>query len=154
MEINPIANLPIGHPQLQPNNLRGYVYDERDLLSASARGGIPFRFIKLSTRNDIPEWKNFNYKPSISVILYNYDANRNVIQSVHCADITNGDNPDVNTYLYDGFDREVSSIKGNAKQDSIIIVLDILILKQAGFFSVTHWIYGVITKTLGMVTHM
>ena len=110
LEISPVANLPQGHPERQPSNVASYVFDERDLLFTSARGGLIDQFKALAAHADIPELRQIPNSPDISTFSRVYDLNRNLKEFIDGADNTGDGRPDSTISLYDGFDRQVSVI--------------------------------------------
>jgi RHS repeat-associated protein len=116
LEISPVANLPAGHPERQPSNVVSYVFDERDLLFTSTRGGLTDQFKALAAHADIPELRQIPNSPDISTFARVYDLNRNLKESIDAADNTGDGKPEVTTYLYDGFDRQVSVIDAVGNQ--------------------------------------
>ncbi|HXF05615.1 MAG TPA: DUF6531 domain-containing protein, partial [Blastocatellia bacterium] len=100
----------------QPSNVVSYVYDERDLLFTSTRGGVTNQFRSLEAHADIPERNRIPNSPDISTFTRAYDLNRNLIQLIDGADNNGDGQPEVTTYLYDGFDRQVSVIDAVGNQ--------------------------------------
>jgi YD repeat-containing protein len=117
LEISPVANLPAGHPERQPSNVVSYVFDERDLLFTSTRGGLTDQFKALAAHADIPELRTIPNSRDISTFTRVYDLNRNLIAFIDGADNTGDGQPEVTTYLYDGFDRQVSVIDAVGNQN-------------------------------------
>jgi len=106
-------------PQLagpQPSNVVSYVYDERDLLFTSTRGGLTDQFRGLEAHADIPELNSIPNSADMSTFTRVYDGNRNLIALIDGADNTGDGRPEVTTYLYDGFDRQVSVIDAIGNQ--------------------------------------
>jgi YD repeat-containing protein len=116
LEISPVANLPAGHPERQPSNVVSYVFDERDLLYTSTRGGLTDQFKALAAHADIPELRQIPNSPDISTFARVYDLNKNLKEFIDGADNTGDGKPEVTTYLYDGFDRQVSIIDAIGNQ--------------------------------------
>jgi YD repeat-containing protein len=116
LEISPVANLPAGHPERQPSNVVSYVFDERDLLYTETRGGLTDQFKALAAHADIPELRQIPNSPDISTFAHVYDLNKNLKEFIDGADNTGDGKPEVTTYLYDGFDRQVSVIDAVGNQ--------------------------------------
>jgi RHS repeat-associated protein len=116
LEISPVANLPAGHPERQPSNVVSYVFDESDLLYNETRGGLTDQFKALAAHADIPELRQIPNSPDISTFARVYDLNKNLKEFIDGADNTGDGKPEVTTYLYDGFDRQVSVIDAVGNQ--------------------------------------
>ncbi|MBI3949729.1 MAG: Ig-like domain-containing protein [Acidobacteria bacterium] len=100
----------------QPSNVVSYVFDERDLLFTSTRGGVTNQFRSLAAHADTPERSQIQNSPDLSTFTRVYDLNRNLKQLIDGADNTGDGQPEVTTYLYDGFDRQVSVIDAIGNQ--------------------------------------
>lgn len=100
----------------QPSNLKSNVYDERDLLLAETHGGVTSQFRNLTAHADIPERNQFPTSADISTTTRVYDLNRNLKQRIDAADNTGDGQPEAEFYLYDGFDRLVSTIDAVGNQ--------------------------------------
>jgi RHS repeat-associated protein len=111
LEISPVAV-----SGEQPSNVVSYVFDERDLLFTSTRGGLTDQFKALAAHADIPELRQIPNSPDISTFARVYDLNRNLKELIDAADNTGDGKPEVTTYLYDGFDRQVSVIDAVGNQ--------------------------------------
>lgn len=116
LEISPVANLPVGHPERRPSNVVSLVFDERDLLFTSTRGGLTDQFKRLAANADIPQRNQIPNSPDISTFTRVYDQNRNLTQFIDGADNNGDGRPETTTYLYDGFDRPVSVINAVGSQ--------------------------------------
>ncbi|MBI1742219.1 hypothetical protein HYR54_04035 [Candidatus Acetothermia bacterium] len=116
LKFSPVVNLPQDHPDRQPSNIVSYVYDERDLLFTSTRGGLTDQFKTLSGNADIPELRQIPNSPYISTFAKRYDGNRNMVESVDGADKIGAGKPQSTLYFYDGFDRQVSVIDAVGNQ--------------------------------------
>jgi RHS repeat-associated protein len=103
----------------QPSNVLSSVFDERDLLFTSTRGGVTEPFRNLAAHADIPERSQIQNSRDISTFARGYDLNRNVRQSIDGADNTGDGQPEATTYLYDGLDRQVSVIDAVGHQSFI-----------------------------------
>ncbi len=112
LEISPIAA--VGE---QPSNVVSQVYDERDLVFTSTRGGLTNQFRNVMAHADIPERTLISNSADISTSTHAYDRNRNLTQSVDSADNTGDGQPEMMTYLHDGFDRRVSVIDAVGNQN-------------------------------------
>jgi RHS repeat-associated protein len=110
LDINPVANLPAGHPHHQPSNIVSYVFDERDLLFASTQGGLTGQFRAVEAHADVPEKSGIPDNPGALTITHRYNGNRKLTEMIKAADKTGDGNPRSTSYLYDGFDRPVSII--------------------------------------------
>jgi RHS repeat-associated protein len=117
LEISPMAI--IQGPGGQPSNVQSWVYDERDLLYTSTRGGLTAQFRSLPAHADIPERLTIPDSADISTFSRQYDHNRNLKISTDGADNTGNGQPEPTTYLYDGFDRQVSVIDAISNQSYI-----------------------------------
>ncbi len=110
LEISPVASLPPEHPHYQPGNVLSYVFDERDRLASSTRGGLTEQFRTLKAQADISERSSIPNSPSLLTLTHHYDGNHNLIETIKTSVPTGNVSPPVTTYLYDGFDRQVSVI--------------------------------------------
>ncbi|MBI3950522.1 MAG: Ig-like domain-containing protein [Acidobacteria bacterium] len=88
----------------QPSNIVACVFDERDLLFTSTRGGLTDQFRNLAAHADISERNHVPNSRDLSTFTRAYDLNRNLKQSIDGADNTGDGQPEATTYLYDGFD--------------------------------------------------
>ncbi|MBI4470144.1 MAG: hypothetical protein HY650_12565, partial [Acidobacteria bacterium] len=111
LEISPIAAA-----AGQPGNVVSQVYDERDLLFTETRGGLTPSFRNLAAHTDIPERNQIPNSPELSTYTRIYDLNRNLTELVDAADNTGDGQPEVTSYLHDGFDRWVSTIDAVGNQ--------------------------------------
>jgi RHS repeat-associated protein len=100
----------------QPSNVVSSVFDERDLPFTSTRGGLTQQFRSLAAHADIPERNQIPNSPDLSTFTRSYDRNRNLTQVMDAADNTGDGQPEVTTSLYDGFDRQVSTIDAVGNQ--------------------------------------
>jgi RHS repeat-associated protein len=107
--ISPLANLTAG-PARQPSNIVSSVFDERDLLFTSTRGGETTQFRSLAANADISEVGQIPNSADISTTGLHYDANRNLTKTVDGADNTRDGLREATVQLFDGFDRPVSEI--------------------------------------------
>ncbi|RMG54728.1 MAG: hypothetical protein D6723_04435 [Acidobacteria bacterium] len=103
----------------QPSNVVSAVFDERDLLFTSTRGGLTDQFQSLEAHMDIPEVNQIPNSADLSTFARVYDGNRNLIEFIDGADNTGDGRPEVTTTLYDGFDRRVSVIDAVGNQSFI-----------------------------------
>jgi RHS repeat-associated protein len=103
----------------QPSNVTSAVFDERDLLLTSTRGGVTDQFRSLTAHADIPERTQIPNSRDLSTFTRVYDLNRNLKQFVDGADNNGDGQPEATTYLYDGFDRRVSIIDAAGNQSFI-----------------------------------
>ena len=111
LEISPVAVA--GE---QRSNVVSYVYDERDLVFTSTRGGVTAQFKSLAADADIPERTQIPSSLDVSTVTSVYDLNRNLIASIDGVDNTGDGQPEKTVYLYDGFDRRVSVIDAVGNQ--------------------------------------
>ncbi|MEK7831938.1 MAG: RHS repeat domain-containing protein, partial [Acidobacteriota bacterium] len=102
LEISPIAVA-----GTQPSNVVSYVFDERDLLFTSTRGGLTSQFKSLAANAGIPEFNQIQNSPDLSTFTRGYDLNRNLVSAVDGADNDGDGRPETTVYQYDGFDRRV-----------------------------------------------
>jgi RHS repeat-associated protein len=100
----------------QPSNVMSQVYDERDLELTTTRGGLTTQFRNLAAHADIPERNQIPNSADISTYTRVYDLNRNLTQLIDAADNTGDGQSEATTYLYDGFDRWVSTIDAVGNQ--------------------------------------
>jgi RHS repeat-associated protein len=114
--ISPVATLAPGDPSFQPSNVVSSVFDERDLLFTSTRGGLTNQFRSVQAHSSIPELSNTSDDPAISTIAYGYDGNRNRIEAFTAGPDAQGLQPTRTTFLFDGFDRCVSVIDAAGNQ--------------------------------------
>jgi RHS repeat-associated protein len=103
----------------QPSNVRSYVFDERDLLFTATRGGVTAQFRRLGAHADIPERNQIPNSRDISTVSGAYDLNWNLKQFTDAADNNGDGQPEVTTYLYDGFDRRISTIDAAGNQSFV-----------------------------------
>jgi RHS repeat-associated protein len=94
----------------QPSSVVSSVYDERDLLFTSTRGGVTDQFRRLAAHAEIPELNSVPNSSDRSTFTSIYDLNRNLIASIDGADNTGDGQSERTVFLYDGFDRQVSVI--------------------------------------------
>lgn len=88
----------------QPNNVRSWVYDERNLVFTETRGGVTDQFRALAAHAGI-NVASITNSPGVSTTTRTYDGNRNLALVVDAED-NNGDGQgDETIYIYDGFDR-------------------------------------------------
>jgi RHS repeat-associated protein len=111
LEISPMAAA-----GSQPSSVVSQVYDERDLLFTETRGGLTTQFRNLAAHADIPERNQIPNSADISTFTRVYNLNRNLTQLIDAADNTGDGQPEATTYLYDGFDRSVSTIDAVGNQ--------------------------------------
>jgi YD repeat-containing protein len=100
----------------QPSNVLSQVYDERDLVFTETSGGLTQQFRSLAAQADIPERNQIPNSADLSTDTRVYDLNRNLTQLIDAADNTGDGQPEVTTYLYDGFNRRVSTIDAVGNQ--------------------------------------
>lgn len=112
LEISPMAA-----SGSQPSNVISQVYDERDLLFTETRGGLTSQFRSVAAHADIPERNQIPTSADISTATRGYDLNRNLTQRIDAADNTGDGQPEAEFYLYDGFDRLVSTIDAVGNQN-------------------------------------
>ncbi|MBI4436635.1 MAG: hypothetical protein HY590_04405 [Candidatus Omnitrophica bacterium] len=110
LTVSPVATLPGGNPERQPNNITATVFDERNLLFKESRGGIDAVFIALHASGKAHEnidITQFSTTSSTATSTKNYDGNKNLITSIDAEDNgqANAEGGDVTTNTYDGNDR-------------------------------------------------
>ena len=105
LELSPAANLPLLDPDLQAGNVVSQVFDERDLLFTSTRGGSTDQFDALPANADIVDFDPVSDTLDISDIFADYDANGNLSEVTDAEDTDGFGGPETTTFLYDGFDR-------------------------------------------------
>jgi YD repeat-containing protein len=103
----------------QPSNVRSYVFDERDLLFTATRGGLTAQFRRLAAHADIAERNQIPNSRDISTVSGAYDLNWNLKRITDAADNNGDGQPEVTTYLYDGFDRRISTIDAAGNQSFV-----------------------------------
>lgn len=116
LEISPVANLPAGNLERQPSNVVSFVFDERDLVFTSTRGGLTVKFRALLAHSNIDEADLIPNSFDISTQERNYDGNRNLTLLVDCADNSRDGRPEATLTLFDGFDRSQSVIDAVGNQ--------------------------------------
>ena len=94
----------------QSSNVVSSVFDERDLLFTSTRGGVTPQFRALGAHAGVPERDRITASPGISTSSRRYDGNRNLTGLTDAADNNGDGRPETTTRLYDGFDRLVSVV--------------------------------------------
>lgn len=114
--LSPVANLPAGHPDYQPSNITSSIFDERDLLFSMTRGELPVQFPGLQAHADILEQGDLPKSSDTSTLKRRYDRNRNLVEAIDGADTTGHGEGESTLFLYDGFDRQVSSIDAVGNQ--------------------------------------
>ncbi|MBI4431506.1 MAG: RHS repeat-associated core domain-containing protein [Candidatus Omnitrophica bacterium] len=107
LEISPVSVS--GH---QPSNATSSVFDERDLLFISTRGGLTDQFKALDAHDQIPGVAALPNSQDISTFTRNYDKNENLVEFIDGADSSQDADtkPESTLYVYDGFDRLVKTI--------------------------------------------
>src|SRR2546422_8630775 len=77
---SPVSNLDTGDPQFQANDVQSLIYDERDLLFKSTKGGIDSSFSSQAVSNLLgePSFNLLSTTPTTSTNTLSYDKNRNL----------------------------------------------------------------------------
>jgi YD repeat-containing protein len=101
---------PLAVSGAQPTNYWSGVYDERNLLFTSTRGGTTAQFDALAANAGIPELGTLIDGPNMATHTYNYSPNALLREVIDAQDTDGIGGPEVMTYLYDGHDRLVSII--------------------------------------------
>ncbi|HKQ04702.1 MAG TPA: RHS repeat-associated core domain-containing protein [Blastocatellia bacterium] len=114
--ISPVANLPVGSPERQPSNVVSMIFDERDLVFTSTRGGMVNAFRVLPAYADIAEIGLIPNSADMATGERDYDGNRNLVRTVDASDNTGDGLPEATLHLYDGFDRLVSDVDAVGNQ--------------------------------------
>src|SRR5206468_4233758 len=100
---------PVAVAGQQSSNVVSYVYDERGLLYTTTRGGLTAQFRTLPANADIPEHNSLPDSTDIATTSRSYDLNGNLILTVDAVDNSGDGQRDRTRYLYDGYDRRVST---------------------------------------------
>lgn len=106
---SPVANLPAG-PDQQLANVVSYVYDERDLVATSTRGGTTAQWQALAANDDIPGGSSIPNSAGVSAVSYGYNLNGALSLYTDAQDTDGAGGPESWAYMYDGLDRLVSEV--------------------------------------------
>ena len=107
---SPRSNLGGTHPDLQLSNLESIVYDERDMIATSTRGGTTAQWQALAANDDIPGGGSIPNSTLISTMSYSYNLNGALSLVTDAQDTDGTGGAETTRYLYDGFDRLVSEV--------------------------------------------
>ena len=113
---SPVSMLPGTDPESQPSNVTAYIYDERDLVASTTRGGLGAAFRGLPAHADIPALGAIPDGASLSTNLGYYDGNANRTTSTDALDNSGDGRKELTITRYDGFDRPISTIDGLGNQ--------------------------------------
>ena len=107
---SPRSNLGSAHPDLQLANVESMVYDERDMVATSTRGGTTALWQALAAHDDIPGGSSIPNSAGVSTRSLAYDGNRSLVVWTDAQDTDGIGGPETTRNLYDGFDRLQSTV--------------------------------------------
>ncbi len=107
---SPVSNLGSGDPDLQLSNVWSGVFDERDMLATSTRGGTTTQWQALEANDDIPGGASIPNSSGIATSSMAYNGNGAISLTTDPEDTDAVGGAETTTYMYDGFDRRVSEV--------------------------------------------